>query len=295
MSPSLPLDYTIAHGIEDTELLDQLCEYLDGHPDETIVTDRSALESEIGRSIERGDAERIFTGLILNEAAEESASTGSFFADYEFSVQTEAASLVLREQAIARGALDELTARSSSRSGSGVQLAATFPPHLDSSGTIDVVPIAEELRQLFFDADDVLRIANPYFDADSTVIGDIASLPSRDVECRLLTRETIDGTRNLTHALNAIHHSIPEDRQRLFRVRDLFERDSETGRQAFATHAKVAIADEDFCYIGSANLTETSLSTNFEMGVLIRGEIVGDVTRIFDRMFAGGRSVNLPL
>lgn len=292
---SPPLDYTIAHGIEDTELLEELREYLQCRPDETIVTDRSNLEAAIGRTIDRRDAERIFTGLILNDAASESASAGSLFADYEFSIQTEAASRVLREQAIARGAIDELTDHSSSRRGSEVQLAATIPPHLELWDTTDVVRIAEELRQLFFDADDLLRIANPYFDTDPTVIGDIASLPSRGVECRLLTRETVDGTQGLTEALNAIHQAIPEDRQRLFRVRDLFERDSETGLQAFATHAKVAIADDDFCYIGSANLTETSLATNFEMGVLIRGDIVGDVTRLFDRMFVGGRPVNLPL
>lgn len=63
----------------------------------------------------------------------------------------------------------------------------------------------------------------------------------------------------------------------------------------FGTQAKIAVADRDFCYIGSTNLTETSLSTNFEMCVLMRGAIVRDVARIFDWMFAGGRSVNLLL
>lgn len=295
MSSPLSPDYTIAHGVEDYDLLDRLREYLREQPEQTIVTSRTDLESAIGRPIDRRDAERIFTGLILNDAAEERAPAGSTFADYEFSIQTDEASRVLREQAIARAAIDELTERAGTSGGSEIQLAATFPPHLDLSNTVDVVPIADELRQLFFDTDEVLRIANPYFDVDPTVIGDIASLPSRGVECRLLTRETVDGTQELTRALNAIHQAIPEDRRKLFTVRDLFERDSETGRQAFATHAKVAIADDELCYIGSANLTETSLSTNFEMGVLIRGAIVGDVARIFDRMFTGGRSVDLPL
>lgn len=295
MSPSSPLDFTIAHCIDDIDLLDHLREYLREHPDETIITNRSHLESAIGRSISRPDAERIFTGLVLNDVAEENKSTGSYFADYDFSIKTQLASRILHEQAVARMAIDEMSEHNTSGTRSEMQLAATFPPHLDFSGTVDVVPIADELRQLFFDADNLLRIANPYFDVDPTVIGDIASLPSREVECRLLTRETVDGTQGITRSLNGIYKAIPEERRRLFRVRDLFERDSETGRQAFATHAKVAIADENLCYIGSANLTETSLSTNFEMGVLIRGDIVKDVVRIFDQIFAGGRPVDLPL
>jgi phosphatidylserine/phosphatidylglycerophosphate/cardiolipin synthase-like enzyme len=36
-------------------------------------------------------------------------------------------------------------------------------------------------------------------------------------------------------------------------------------------HAKVAVADETFCFISSANLTSFAMERNMEAGVLIRG------------------------
>ena len=36
-------------------------------------------------------------------------------------------------------------------------------------------------------------------------------------------------------------------------------------------HAKVAVADENFCFISSANLTGHAMEKNMEAGVLIRG------------------------
>jgi cardiolipin synthase A/B len=36
-------------------------------------------------------------------------------------------------------------------------------------------------------------------------------------------------------------------------------------------HAKVAVADENFCFISSANLTGHAMEKNMEAGVLIKG------------------------
>ena len=127
-----------------------------------------------------------------------------------------------------------------------------------------------------------------------TVIGDLASLPGRGVETRILTRETASAA-GPREVLNDIFERIPEHRRQLFAVRDLFQRDSKTGRQAVATHAKVVIADEELCYIGSANLTRTSLSSNFELGVILRGEFVSDVADVFDQVFNSAESVRLPV
>lgn len=292
--PPQQIDFTIAHGISDIDLLEQLGTYFEEHEEPAVEVDRTDLTEGIGSVISKPDTERLFTGLVLNDAAEQVASAGTF-ADYTFRIDTVEAARVFREQAVARAAIDGMVPRGGGGRESEFQLAATFPPHMEPPGQTDVVPIAAELRQLFFDADEMIRIANPYFDPDPTMVGDLASLPTRGVETRILTRETEESSRGLARALNDIHASIPAASRDLLRVRDLFERESESGRQAFATHAKIAIADEDFCYIGSANLTEMSLSTNFELGVLIEGKKVGDAIRIFDRVFAGARRVDLPL
>lgn len=47
--------------------------------------------------------------------------------------------------------------------------------------------------------------------------------------------------------------------------------DKEEGFAGGKVHAKVAVADEHFCFISSANLTGHAMEKNMEVGVLIRG------------------------
>ncbi len=39
------------------------------------------------------------------------------------------------------------------------------------------------------------------------------------------------------------------------------------------SHAKLIIADENYGYIGSANLTDPGLMNNLEMGVVVQGNV----------------------
>jgi phosphatidylserine/phosphatidylglycerophosphate/cardiolipin synthase-like enzyme len=59
---------------------------------------------------------------------------------------------------------------------------------------------------------------------------------------------------------------------RLFRPHANIEDEGRLG-----SHAKFCLADDWHAYIGSANLTGPGLSTNLEMGVLIHGELAGQV------------------
>jgi cardiolipin synthase A/B len=47
--------------------------------------------------------------------------------------------------------------------------------------------------------------------------------------------------------------------------------DKDGGFTGGKVHAKVAVADESFCFISSANLTGHAMEKNMEAGVLIRG------------------------
>jgi len=50
-------------------------------------------------------------------------------------------------------------------------------------------------------------------------------------------------------------------------------------------HAKVIVVDEKYAMIGTFNLTEVHLLTNYDIGVLITGEAVTAITRIFDTLW----------
>lgn len=289
------IDFTIAKGVSDPELLPALRDYFVGRVESRIEIDRTELNRCIDcHKLSKSDAESLFAGLVLNGVANQKGS-GPSFADYSFTVECEAAARILESQWIARAVLEEAGVTEKTSKSPHVKLTATFPPGIHGGKVTDVRPLSSDLRKLFFDADSVVRIANPYFDPNPSVVGDIASLANRGVTTKILTRETESASSKLVSALNGVYEGIdPENRYRL-RVRDLYERDDETGRQAYATHAKVVIADRDLCYLGSANLTDTSLSNNFELGVILRGERVETAIQVFDTVFDFARDVELPL
>lgn len=287
------VDFTIARGVADVELLSALRDYFTACPEEQVEIDRTKLGTSLkdGLRLSKSDAESLFTGLVLNGVAEQTGG-GRSFADYSFTVDCAPAARVLESQRIARSALDEAGNRGSELT--LTELTATFPPGITGERITDVRPLSSDLRKLFFDAESVVRIANPYFDPTPSVVGDIASLANRGVTTKILTRETESASSNLVSALNSIYEKVDSANRHRLRVRDLYKRD-ESGYQAYATHAKIAIADSDLCYIGSANLTDTSLSNNFELGVLLRGENVDSVVNVFDAVFDFSREVKLPL
>lgn len=289
------LDFTIARGVSDSELLPLLRDYFAERSERLIQINRTELNRSIERHrLSKSDAESLFTGLVLNGVADQKRS-GVSFADYSFTVECEAAARILEGQRIARAALEEAGVTEKTSRGPDVELTATFPPGIHRKGMTNVRPLSSDLRKLFFNADSVVRIANPYFDPNPSVVGDIASLANRGVTTKILTRETGSASSKLISTLNSVHERVNPGNRHLLRVRDLYESDDETGRQAYATHAKIAIADRDICYLGSANLTDMSLSNNFELGILLQGETVGAALDVFDVVFDFAKKVKLPL
>lgn len=289
-------DFTIARRFSDKQVLRAIRRYFERVPSGEIEVDRAAINAGMPEDsqLSKTDAECLFTGLVLNGAATQSEQ-GRTFADYKFTVDVNFAVEIIKIQTLARSALDEIGVFDVESQASTIELTGTFPPGVTVNAFTGVRQLSDDLRQMFFDADSTVRIANPYFDPTSSVVGDLASIANRGVKTKILTRETKDADPKLRRALNTMYEDVKPANRRYVEVRDLFKQDSDTGRQAYATHAKITIADEDLCYLGSANLTDTSLSDNFELGVLLRGEIVLTATAVFDAVFEISKSVNLPL
>lgn len=51
-------------------------------------------------------------------------------------------------------------------------------------------------------------------------------------------------------------------------------------------HAKVVLADDDYAYVGSANMNRSSLENAMELGVLMRGEAARAVGRVVNAIRA---------
>lgn len=291
------IDFTIALSISSEDAIVSAQEYFAERTESKVEVDRETLNESAAEDtrFSKRDAERLFTGLVLNGVAKQSGG-GKSFSEYTFSVVPEDAVGVLEIQRISRAALEEADALSTGPAEPQIELTGTFPPGLGTEGITGVRPLSDDLRRIFFDADSVVRIANPYFDPSQSVVGDIASLANRGITTKILTRETESASKGLREALNDVYETVDAESRFRLEVRDLYKEHEDTGRQAHATHAKIAIADRDICYLGSANLTDKSLSSNFELGVLIRDEeTVSTAIKVFDAVFEFSRGVELPL
>lgn len=285
-------DFTIAETLPES-LIRQLRSVLDAlaDGDETVIVDRERLDGALdGHVLTQHETEALFVGLSSNGAAEE-VPTGRAYVNYDFRVDVPAARSVLDQQLVAATYREGRSRRHSS----AVDLVATIPEPVDLSNADTVSYTGGRVRDLVLNANDTVRLANPYFDADRPIVDDLASLPRRGVDTRLLTRETSDPEADLVEALNTLFHGLSERGRSRLEVRDLYECDTTTGHQQLATHAKLIVIDDAYCYVGSANLTRHSLTRNFEFGLLLSGDEVAAVATIFDDVFEYADPVDLPL
>ena len=63
--------------------------------------------------------------------------------------------------------------------------------------------------------------------------------------------------------------------------------------QIYALHSKLFMLDESACNIGGANVTETGLKSNFEIGVVIRGKKVRPILKLLNKLWDGSKSATL--
>lgn len=256
---------------------------------------RSSIDRFLEDPLTTREAASLFACLQKNGAARQASSEGGHFADYEFEIRRDETVRVLTQQAAAL--VWQRSGTEDTEIQSNASLVATLPGGFEPSApnVRNLQSIVDTIRGQIFDADSAVRIANPYFTPSLELISDLASLPRRGIETRILTRETGDAGGDARTALNTMWRQIDDQHRDDLVVRDLYQWDDQRDSQAFATHAKTVIVDDSTCYVGSANLTDTSLATNFEFGVVVDGELVSDAVALFDEIFEYSRPVEFPI
>jgi cardiolipin synthase/putative cardiolipin synthase len=287
--PETTLDFTIADALS-SGLIRQARNHLRTLSEEAnrVRTNRQSLNDALEGTLGQRQAEALWIGLSAKGAAEE-IPAGRSYVEYDFLIDPDAAVSVLDEQLVAARYREQRP----SSSGDEVSLVATIPDSVNLRDADAVSHTAGRVRDLVLSAEETVRLANPYFNAEEAILDDLASLPKRGVKTQILTRETANPDQQLARSLNKIYRLSEDGRDRLH-VRDLYERDEQTGLQRLATHAKIVIIDDAYCYVGSANLTHHSLSNNFEFGLLLRGQSVEQVASVFDDVFEQATPVDLP-
>jgi phosphatidylserine/phosphatidylglycerophosphate/cardiolipin synthase-like enzyme len=262
----------------------------DGSSDPTVVeidlyrlNERFEQHTSADRLLSAQEFTTLVTSLIDGDAAVEYDTGASSYARYTFAVDLHLAQSYF-DQWIA-AATNKAVDAARQPEPTETSLVATLPPDADPVARQAVDRTDLQLQTLLNRADDIARIAAPYFDPDERVFEAIVALPERGVETRVLTREVRPphGDPDTRAAIDRLRQNMSASARDLFEVRDLYEKGP--GGQEEAIHAKAVIVDESRCYLGSANLIQTALTSNFELGVLLEGPAVEDVVKVFDAMF----------
>lgn len=292
-------DFTVATTISDETLIAAVAGAVGQVDDDTSIFSAADLRDTLDadHSLSAVEMEAVFVGLILNEVAERIGNASSLTED-SLVVEIDRAEAVLTEQAAARRLLDRreengLGEQRDQQSDSDRRstLVATVPHELEIKHPESVDDLDARLRAAMLDAENTIRVATPYFDPGHPTVEALHGLPERGLNTRILTRGVEPGTDRYDVLESMVEALDAEGRERV-NVAELFVKD-DSGRQAYATHAKLVVVDGTTCYLGSANFTATNLSSNFEVGMMTSASDAEVAAQLFDKVFAASSRVPL--
>ncbi len=157
----------------------------------------------------------------------------------------------------------------------GPAIVASLPPSVreEVGGALPVILTYDAYAELFRCARRGLKLFVPYVDPTFTALASLTEAP-----IKVLT--------TVAEGRGARTSPVLE---RCSTVRDVSVRYLNERRQKslmYQVHAKLLISDGAAAYVGSANLTDTSIHYNLELGLLVRDRgVVSRLERLFDIMF----------
>jgi cardiolipin synthase/putative cardiolipin synthase len=175
---------------------------------------------------------------------------------------------------------------------SKVEVVATIPAEKAiGKRIVEIGSIDGAIRRLIVSSSKRVSVVNPFFDAfGAAAISDaLIGRAEKGVQVRVIGRELMgdrgEETRNvqpIQWLYDRFKESGLEDQ---IEVRDFAKRDASSGQLVYALHSKIVLSDANACYIGSANVTETSLRFNFELGVVLKDELVEPVAQLVGHLW----------
>lgn len=171
-----------------------------------------------------------------------------------------------------RGVWDGFAATDTPKTERSVTLLAAVPPSLRSGAGAQIQSNAVDLRMAVFNliasAQRRLVLISPYWDNET--VGDLTPLLAR----RIAAGATVDllgrsyGGDASGIALATLAQALTRTARRVFVWYRTAERDP-FGSETF--HCKVAVADDERAYVGTANFTLSGFRSRLELGTLLTG------------------------
>ena len=155
-----------------------------------------------------------------------------------------------------------------------INLVATVPRRFRKTINADHPEIGttwESLIMTLSEVENQLRIICPYMDQSFDAL--LQTPLGKGASIRFITRPQDSATPTLRRLI---------DNGVIVR----YIREESEGTQIYQVHAKALIVDDKVAYVGSSNLTSTSLYHNFELGLIVSQQpVVRLLVNLFDDLF----------
>ena len=182
-------------------------------------------------------------------------------ADYRFLVNKEKA----RDTTLIKNLLYGSRERESKKA--DFSLVASYPKEEEFKSVKGLESLYAMLCRLIISADKQIAMANPFFDKEGIekMVPYLKQATERGVKAKIVSRPAYDASKEHAEQLRDLISELGENCEaRQFAG-------SKKGKP-FHLHAKFMVADNKKAYVGSANITETSLGNNVEVGVIFTGK-----------------------
>ena len=164
----------------------------------------------------------------------------------------------------------------------GVKIVATMPDFLYKEGEPPRVPsVSSTMARLITRAEKTIWIVNPFFDefAVAFIHTYLNAAANRGVKINIITRPPATNDSNAA-SIRFLKENLEKTEQ--LEVRSFYSKKND---EWCSIHSKILLIDDATCYIGSANITRGSFNRNFEMGVVLTGEIVKEPAQIISNIW----------
>jgi phosphatidylserine/phosphatidylglycerophosphate/cardiolipin synthase-like enzyme len=184
--------------------------------------------------------------------------------------------------------------------GTDADIVCTLPANDPAFADHDAVDfgmrqITSRLLELCGDATDELVITSPFLEADGVdwLLPGLRGALERGVNVTIISRElhpeepNFEALRSLARNRSSLPGTLA--------LYDYYAADSPDAAPTYTLHSKVLVVDDTQAYIGSANFTKYGFSENLEIGAVITGSQVANLSSVLARVTAGSaRPVDIP-
>mgnify|MGYP001057154170 CR=1 FL=1 len=159
-------------------------------------------------------------------------------------------------------------------------LVASFPPQGEFMAIKGFENLYPRLVRLLISAENRISMVNPFFDKEGIgkIMPYIKGVAERGVKIRIVTRPKHDASPEQETQLSQMVGELGEMCQ-------LKRFGGAINGKPYHLHAKFMVSDSKSAYVGSANITETSLGNNVEVGIIFSGARAKSLSAFFSLMW----------